>query len=848
MPLVGITQDTHAISMEACLQNFQEAFTLKVNYDASLVEGKIVQRFIPLEDPEKAMEALLRDSKLDYERSGDKFLIVADKRREFSICGYIKDGQGIPLMASNIYIPRLMAGIQSDQNGYFEYQFFGYGQDEVQLSYLGYKTAHIPLKQWEEQEGECIRVTMFPDETVFGEEIVISDYVLPGITAGESFSRMSLKMKQLLRSGFAEQGDVLRNIQWLPGIRSWDDSAANIYIRGASPDQNGIVWEGNTIYDAGHFFGMISSINPFVLDQITVQKGVYHPRYEDRVGGLIQMSLPDKVSTKLSGGFGSNLTQSHAYIESGLSESLSLIVAARSNYEAINNTPTMQSFKTRVFEGKGLDLAEFAEDENGMELGEEIQFSDLNTKVILDLKNGTSLSLASFASQSRFTIIEEIEEDVESVEETKTNNLSFSLSLNQKVRDHGQIRVRSSFSNYVSYFDESNRFGAQAQLFETHFDENSIRDVKFQGEYAFVKGKWRWDAGYQYQQLQTGNRIVGSSSFESEYAFEQNQGLGIHAIYGHAAWATKKSTINVSVKTLSPSLGDGPLFSPRVNYQYAITPHISFQANAGIMYQFVSRLYNLDNDILDADRRVWILANEEDPEYQRSQKIAAGFHFDKNRWLVEVEAYANENVGIANAEIVGNDIDLALNFDGQAVNRGVNVLVNKRWNRFGIWLDYSYQDHFWFMPSVSDDYFNASFQPRHVGGASMQYQLGRWICNARYQWRSGVPFTEVDGLDEDEDEDFEDAYDILYDEYNAAFLQPYQSLDLFIKRRASFYDKKVGYEIQLGVTNLLNHENIGARSFDLVELTEEDDDDPDIIQVDQNLLRRTFQASLRFFF
>ncbi|MBQ0741547.1 TonB-dependent receptor plug domain-containing protein, partial [Aquimarina celericrescens] len=58
--------------------------------------------------------------------------------------------------------------------------------------------------------------------------------------------------------------DVLHSLQYVSGIVNMDETIAQINVRGGTHDQNLVLWNGSRMYQTGHFFGMISAINPLI--------------------------------------------------------------------------------------------------------------------------------------------------------------------------------------------------------------------------------------------------------------------------------------------------------------------------------------------------------------------------------------------------------------------------------------------------------------------------------------------------------------------------------------------------------------------------------------------------------
>jgi len=123
--------------------------------------------------------------------------------------------------------------------------------------------------------------------------------------------------------------DVLQSIQLLPGVQSPTETAAGIYIRGGTPDQNLVLWDGIKIYHSGHFFGTISAFNPYITEDVKLYKSGTKARYGNRISGVIDITSDYDIPEKIEGGFGSNMTHADAYLSATIGKSSAVIISAR---------------------------------------------------------------------------------------------------------------------------------------------------------------------------------------------------------------------------------------------------------------------------------------------------------------------------------------------------------------------------------------------------------------------------------------------------------------------------------------------------------------------------------------
>ena len=83
--------------------------------------------------------------------------------------------------------------------------------------------------------------------------------------------------------------DIFRSFQLLPGISGSNESSAGLYVRGGTPDQNLILYDGFTVYHVDHLFGMFSAFNSNAIKDVKLFKGGIPARYGGRVSSVLEV-------------------------------------------------------------------------------------------------------------------------------------------------------------------------------------------------------------------------------------------------------------------------------------------------------------------------------------------------------------------------------------------------------------------------------------------------------------------------------------------------------------------------------------------------------------------------------
>ena len=139
---------------------------------------------------EKSLEKLFYQTPYSFEKDQATVLIFLPEPRTYTLCGTIKDQQSnTTLPFVNIYLQGRNRGTQSNEEGRYEWTFTAYKNQLIHFSYVGYQTK-IGMAQ-ELEEADCKDVFLEIDDNLFGGQIIVTDYILDGITA-VSYTHLTL--------------------------------------------------------------------------------------------------------------------------------------------------------------------------------------------------------------------------------------------------------------------------------------------------------------------------------------------------------------------------------------------------------------------------------------------------------------------------------------------------------------------------------------------------------------------------------------------------------------------------------------------------------------------------------
>ncbi|MBO4624246.1 MAG: TonB-dependent receptor plug domain-containing protein [Bacteroidales bacterium] len=142
---------------------------------------------------------------------------------------------------------------------------------------------------------------------------------------------VSMKTLSKIPSAFGE-GDVIKAVLSLPGVKSVGEASGGINVRGGASDQNLILYNDNTIYNPNHLFGMFSSFNPDLVDGVELYKSSIPVEYGGRISSVLSVKSKEGDRNRVRGSLGIGLLTSRGHIEGPLGKKTSFIAGARTTY------------------------------------------------------------------------------------------------------------------------------------------------------------------------------------------------------------------------------------------------------------------------------------------------------------------------------------------------------------------------------------------------------------------------------------------------------------------------------------------------------------------------------------
>jgi outer membrane cobalamin receptor len=788
----GISQQK--ISLPAALEEIERKFDLTFSY----ADNKINEHSVLYETKSSAKETLkylFSALPLNFEFIDSTNVLIYSKNEVIMYCGYLIDSetkQGIAY--ANVFNEDQSLVVGTNEMGYFEVES---GKiEKLYCSFIGYENLEINAS------ASCPKYELNKSSYILN-SVGITEYLADGISQTRGSNAIIIEPPGMQKLPGNLDGDILNTIQFLPGINSPNESLDGIFVRGGTPDQNLILWDGIPVFQASHFFGTVSAFNPFLLDSVNVYRSGIGSKYGGRVSSVIDINTSLKRPEHFGVGFGMDLTQAHLDIHTPLWKNAALFLSTRRSITDNWVTPTFRRYSEKVFQDTKLEDADF-----GNPQGNEFRFNDGNLKLIYNPgKNKITFSMLGGLNfldfETQFPRAEIFSKD--------SLALRHGGAILKWERDWSE-KFKSTISTGNSSFDYDYQLSAHRnnnpdQRLGSTYSRNIIRDGHLNMNFELkTKKNQTLQFGYQF----SGNDITfdigqienGIETF-TRFDFENR----LHSIFGdYSIDLSDILHLDMGLRYNYHEKINNDYFAPRLSARAILTENIDLKLSTSKLFQFISQVVLLNVNDLGLSNNIWVAANEEKTiPVIESNQWTGGLVYSKADWTLDIEGYVKELTGITSFSSFGpNDNSFGI---GSSRIRGIDVLIKKRFKNYRSWLSWSLSQAVFEFNRIETEPFPANHDQRNVLQWVHLFKKNKWEYSAGITLKSGLPFTQAAGIDTLIQNGVTREI-IEYESTNASRLKPYMRIEAslvynFGRYRTKGFRGYIGFSIQ-NITNNLN--------------------------------------------
>ncbi len=715
---------------------------------------------------------------------------IRAEAQNVTISGYVKDAATKEsLIGAYIYSTGTQKGTSTNEYGFYSFTLLQTDTVSLSISYIGYLTQVRKLRVQENSRQDFF---LEADSANLGEVIVNAERNDNNINKPQvGVINIPVKAVETLPVLGGER-DILKTIQFLPGVQQGQEGTTGFYVRGGNADQNLVQLDEATIYNPNHLFGLFSTFNVNSIKSISLIKGGFPAKYGGRLSSILDVTMKDgdKENFGIEGGIGllsSNLTV-EGPLEKGKS---SFIVSGRRSYIDLLVKPFMPS---------GIN-------------GTTYSLYDFNAKLNYELGRNDHLFISYFSGNDHAVY-------------TAANSLNFNIDFGNTT---GTVRWNHLYGSRLfsntSFILNDYHLGlatAQGNFYSLLY--TGVKDVTSKTDYTFIPGpdhEVKAGISYTYHTLYPGavsakipkkgnrlelNRDSLKKMYSNEMAFYISDELKMTDILS--------VTYGLRVPVFFSEKKTYAFTEPRLILKVSLNPVTSIKASYTQMNQF---MHLVPNSTASLPTDIWLTSNKK-IKPQNSTQYALGLfrNFKNNEIETSVEVYYKT---MNNQVLFKEGTQITLNTDlneilafGNGKSYGIEFFVKKSYGKLTGWGSYTLSKTTQKFPDLNyGKEFPFAYDRRHNLSVTASYELSKnWTASADFTFYSGMAFTLPAGRLTVADDG--SLYDGIYYDYttrNNSRLRPYNRLDIGFSnvKQVRLFGKLCQREWAFGVYNLYSRQN-----------------------------------------
>jgi hypothetical protein len=558
---------------------------------------------------------------------------------------------------------------------------------------------------------------------------------------------------QLLKnipSAFGES-DIMKIVLTLPGVTTVGEASSGYNVRGGAADQNLILFNGGTVYNPSHLFGLFTSFNSDAVEDVELFKSSIPVEYGGRISSVLKVTSKEANMQKLTGSASIGVLTSKANIEIPVvKDHVSLLLNGRTTYSdwILKHLPDDSGYRNgsanfydfggvltwklnpmhrfKVYGYWSKDKFSFSSDDN---YGYQNRNISAEWRSILNEQVTATLS----AGLDHYDYFNE-----EWSIPTTAARLSFGID---QVWGKLHIRQRLTEKQTLSYGLSVQHYDVQAGKYEPLGERSCITTDQLQKEKALESAAY-----IDYEHSLT-DRLSVSAGLR--YSLFNALGPRDVNIYRDGELPSEETLLETRQETGVIKTYHAPEI--RLSARYALKDNLSLKAGFNTMHQYI---HKVSNTSIMSPTDIWKLSDL-NIKPQKGWQVAAGIYHETAGKQYEFSAevyykhisdylnYRNSAVLLMNPHLETDVIATK----GQAY--GVELQAKKPTGKVNGWVSYTFSrsllrqdDGRVAMPLNDGEWYSSEYDRPHEVKAVLNFKFSeRYSLSSNFNYATGRPTT-----------------------------------------------------------------------------------------------------------
>ena len=551
-------------------------------------------------------------------------------------------------------------------------------------------------------------------------------------------------------SAFGES-DIMKVVLTLPGVTTVGEASSGYNVRGGATDQNLILFNGGTVYNPSHLFGLFTSFNSDAVEDVELFKSSIPVEYGGRISSVLKVTSKEANMQKLTGSASIGALTSKLNLELPIvKDHVSLMLNGRTTYSdwMLKLLPEDSGYKNgtaNFFDVGGVltwklnsmhrlkiygywskDKFSFSSEDN---YGYQNRNVSAEWRSILNEKMTATLS----AGLDHYDYFNE-----DRAIPTMAARLSFGID---QLWGKLHIRHRLSEKQVFNYGLSVQHYNVQGGKYEPLGEESCIKTDQLQREKALESAIY-----IDYEHSFTEKLSVSAGLRYSMFNALGPRDVNIYSDGELPSEATLLETQHETgiIKTYhAPEL--------RLSARYALQENLSLKAGFNTMHQYI---HKVSNTSIMSPTDIWKLS---DPNIkpQNGWQIAAGIYHEtaNKKYEFSAEVYYKHigdylNYRSSAVLLMNHHLETdVISTEGKAY--GIELQAKKPIGKLNGWVSYTFSrsllrqdDERVAMPLNNGDWYPSEYDRPHEVKAVLNYKFTeRYSFSSNFNYATGRPTT-----------------------------------------------------------------------------------------------------------
>jgi hypothetical protein len=581
------------------------------------------------------------------------------------------------------------------------------------------------------------------------------------------------------------ESDIMKIMLTLPGVTAVGEASSGYNVRGGATDQNLILFNGGTVFNPSHLFGLFTSFNSDAVEDVELFKSSIPGEYGGRISSVLKVTSKEANMRKLTGQASIGVLTSKANLEIPIvRDHVSLLLNGRTTYSdwILKQLPEKSGYK------------------NGT-----ANFYDFGGVLTWKLNSIHRLKVYGYWSKDKFSFSSE--------DNYGYQNRNFSAEW-RSILNEGMTATLSAGLDHYDYFNEDRNSPTMAARLSFGIDQ--LWGKLHIRHRLSEKQVLSYGLAVQHYNVQGGKyEPVGEKSCVTTDQLQREKALESAAYIDYERGLTEKLSVSAGLRySLFNSLGprdvnvydDSELPSEetlletrhetgviktyhapelRLSARYTLKENLSLKAGFNTMHQYI---HKVSNTLIMSPTDIWKLSDY-NIKPQSGWQVAAGIYHETAGKQYELSAevyykhisdylnYRSSAVLLMNPHLETDVISTK----GRAY--GIELQAKKPLGKLNGWVSYTFSrsmlrqdDKGVTVPLNNGEWYPAEYDKPHEVKAVLNYKFTeRYSFSSNFNYATGRPTTLPAGKYYDSQNQKDMPY---YTDRNTYRIPDYMRLDL----------------------------------------------------------------------